>query len=423
MINLNLPQEEFINVAEPFRAYVGGYRAGKTFVGCVRIWMLACAYPSIKLGYFAPTYPHIRDIFYTTMEEVAEQYHEHAGGNCTVQVLKAEHLVKMFVDGELIATVMCRSMEHPDRIVGFDISHALVDEIDIMKIAKADQAWKKIIARMSSVRKDYPVNTVDFTSTPEGFNWLYKFFVKELNRKPEMRPFYKLVKASTLQNRKNLPDDYIAKLYATYPKNLVDAYVHGEFVNLTSGTVYYGFTRAGNHTDAVHEAGEAIYVGMDFNVRNMSAVIYVLRNGVSHAVDEITGAIDTDQTCQILQERYPDELIVVYPDASGKNTTSKDATKSDLTIIRSYGIKIKAKKKNPFIKDRVISSNKAFEDKNVMVNVETCPTFALALEQQVYDKNGMPEKSPDDNIDDVNDAGTYYIQAVYPVAKRNATAW
>ena len=70
MINLNIPQKQFIDVTEPFRGYVGGYRAGKTFVGCVRLWMLACRYPGIKLGYFAPTYPHIRDIFYPTIDNI-----------------------------------------------------------------------------------------------------------------------------------------------------------------------------------------------------------------------------------------------------------------------------------------------------------------------------------------------------------------
>ncbi len=423
MIKLNKPQGEFLSVTEPFRAYVGGYRAGKTFVGCVRLWQLACAHPSIKLGYFAPTYPHIRDIFYTTMEEVAELYSDHAGGHCSVKVLKAEHIVKMYVNGELLATVMCKSMEHPARIVGFDISHALVDEIDIMKIDKADLAWKKIIARMSSVRKDYTVNTVDFTSTPEGFNWLYKFFIKKLSETPEMQQFYKLVKASTLENRKNLPADYIPKLYATYPSNLVDAYVHGEFVNLTSGTVYYGYTRDKNQTFATHDEGEPIHVGLDFNVRNMSAIVYVQRDGVSHAVDEICKGLDTDQVCQILQQRYPTESIIVYPDASGKNTSSKNASASDISIIKGYGITVKARRKNPFIKDRIISANKAFEDKLVLVNIEKCPNFALALEQQVYDKNGMPEKSPDDSIDDMNDAGTYYIHTIYPVAQRVPTAW
>ena len=54
-----------------FRAFVGGYRSGKTYLGCVRLCVLALEYPGIKLGYFAPTYPQISDIFYSTIEEGA----------------------------------------------------------------------------------------------------------------------------------------------------------------------------------------------------------------------------------------------------------------------------------------------------------------------------------------------------------------
>jgi hypothetical protein len=76
-------------------------------------------------------------------------------------------------------------MEHPHRIVGFNIAHALVDEIDCMAIKKADSAWKKIIARMSTVWPTRAMNTIDVTTTPEGFNWVYRKFVKELVAKAQ----------------------------------------------------------------------------------------------------------------------------------------------------------------------------------------------------------------------------------------------
>ena len=69
---LNNPQANFLSARKKFNAFVGGYRSGKTFVGCVRQWMLALNYPGIKLGYFAPTYPMIQDIFDTTIAEVGE---------------------------------------------------------------------------------------------------------------------------------------------------------------------------------------------------------------------------------------------------------------------------------------------------------------------------------------------------------------
>lgn len=420
MIKLNIPQAEFINVKEPFRGYVGGYRAGKTFIGCVRLWMLASMHPQIKLGYFAPTYPHIRDIFYSTIEEVAELFSDHAGAPCTVDILKGENTVKLMVGGKVRAIVKCRSMEHPERIVGFDISHALVDEIDIMKLEKADKAWKKIVARMSSVREDYPVNTVDFTTTPEGFNWMYKFFVLELENNPQMKRYYKLVKASTLQNRKNLPDDYIDKLYATYPSNLVEAYVNGEFVNLTSGTVYSYFDREQNYSSREWDGKEPVHIGMDFNIGKMSGVIHVLDNDRPIAIGEIVDAYDTNDMINIIKDRYSNaSSISIYPDSSGKNRSTASASETDITLLEAARFKVYYESTNPPVKDRVAAMNKQFCDndghRNYLVNSDKCPVYVSCLEQQVWDKNGAPDKSNDK--DHPNDAAGYFIYNRYPIVK------
>ncbi|MGO2457048.1 terminase large subunit domain-containing protein, partial [Vibrio casei] len=216
-LSLNKPQGDFLAAKKKFNAFVGGYRSGKTFVGCVRLWSLAVSYPGIKLGYFAPTYPMIQDIFYSTIEEVGALLSEEWGVSLTVDINVGRKEVKLIINGQEYAMVKCRAMEHAHRIVGFDISHAQIDEIDTMKMNKADAAWKKIIARMSSVRDDYPVNTVDFTTTPEGFNFVYDLFVVQLKKNPKIASDYSITKASTRLNAKNLPSDYIQSLYNTYP--------------------------------------------------------------------------------------------------------------------------------------------------------------------------------------------------------------
>ncbi|MBN9116820.1 MAG: terminase family protein, partial [Pandoraea sp.] len=68
---LNVPQAEFLQMPHKFRAYVAGFGSGKTWVGCTSICQHFWQWPRINQGYFAPTYPQIRDIFYPTMEEVA----------------------------------------------------------------------------------------------------------------------------------------------------------------------------------------------------------------------------------------------------------------------------------------------------------------------------------------------------------------
>jgi len=405
---INEPQGEFLALEKPFKAFVGGFRSGKTFVGCIQIVMNALEFPSIKQGYFAPTYPQIADIFYPTISEVCDRF----GLSCEVFASKKEVNI-IDESGCVISTVKCRSMEHPQRIVGFDLAHALIDEIDCMKMDKADHAWKKIVARLSSVVCGRGVNTASFTTTPEGYNWVYNFFVMQLEDKPELKPFYGIVHASTLKNAANLPDDYIPKLYATYPPELVNAYVNGEFVNLTSGSVYRNYDRDLCASTETINGNEPLFIGMDFNVENMAATVYVKRDKVWHAVGEFCDYLDTPDIARAIQERHPQNKIYVYPDASGKNRKSTGASTSDIKILQNHGFTIRAHDSNPLVKDRVNAANKAFSDGLVKVNYRACPVTARCLEQQAYDKNGEPDKKSGN--DHQNDATTYPIAYEMPI--------
>lgn len=429
-LDLNIPQHEFYSLDKPFRAFVGGYRSGKTFLGCVRLCVLALEYPGVKLGYFAPTYPQIRDIFYSTIADVAESM------GMTVEIKTSVNEVSLFFHGDLHAIIKCRSMEHPGRIVGFDLNHALIDEIDCMKKDKADSAWKKIIARLSSdgfdesrlydeefgvelIIEALDSNTVDFTTTPEGFNWIYDFFVKQVNEKPELEEYYGIVHASTRQNAKNLASGYIDKLYATYPANLVDAYIDGKFVNLLGGSVYRLFDRHKNNTDITEAPSDVLYVGMDFNVGKMSAIIHIEREGRPIAVDEIFGMLDTKEMIFELNRRYPNRQIKVYPDSSGKNRKSANASETDISQLQAQGYSVYFNSTNPAVRDRINAMNSMFcngsGERRYLINVNRCPRYTDDLEQQVYNKQGEPDKAHDH--DHMNDAGGYYIAYEFPVIK------
>ena len=121
---------------------------------------------------------------------------------------------------------------------------------------------------------------------PEGFKFVYQQFVKAVREKPELETLYGLIQASTYDNEANLPDDYIDSLRQSYPEQLIEAYLNGQFVNLNSGTIYNNFNRTLNHTDLVMDSSEPLYIGMDFNVMNMSAVTHIGRGGNPYAVDE-----------------------------------------------------------------------------------------------------------------------------------------
>lgn len=405
-VRLNKPQLAFLRMRKKFRFFVAGFGTGKTWVGGTAICEHFLKHPGINQGYFAPTFPHIRDIFYPTIEEVA-----HAHG-MSVKINESNREVHFSIGRWDYGTVICRSMEHPERIVGFKIGHAQVDELDVMKTDKARRAWRKIIARM---RYDQPgvENGIDVTTTPEGFRFTYEQAVEEPRKKPEVAALYGIVQASTYDNAHNLPADYIPSLRASYPTNLIEAYLEGKFVNLTTGNVYPSYNRIVNFTNATIQAGEYLHIGMDFNVGNMAGIVHVIRAGAPLALDEFCKLLDTPAMIRAIKAKYPAHAVAVYPDASGNNRSTKGASETDLSLLRSAGFTVVVNAANPRVRDRLICMNQQFDSGRYKVNPDTCPTYTEALEKQPFDEHGEPDKTG--GFDHPNDAAGYFITKQFPI--------
>lgn len=418
---LNRPQAEFLALPNKFRAFVAGFGSGKTWVGCSSICQHFYEWPKINQGYFAPTYPLIRDIFYPTITEVAESM------GLRAKIKKADHEVWIYSGSRYRGLIHCRSMDDPASIVGFKIGHALVDELDILAEKKAEQAWRKIIARM---RYNVPGlrNGIDVTTTPEGFRFVYKQFVKALREKPGLLRNYGLVHASTFENEANLPFDYIDSLMETYTPELILAYLDGQFTNLTSGTIYHKFNRKLSSCNDTMQPGEPLFIGMDFNVGKMAAIAHVKRDKLPRAVDEITKGYDTPDMIAKIKGRYWEHdgndfrktrEIRIYPDASGDSRKSVNASTTDIQLLKAAGFSVHAPEANPPVKDRINAMNAMFcnakGERRYLVNTDKCPTYADTLEQQTWDDKGEPDKKSDN--DHPNDAAGYFIHREYPVVK------
>lgn len=371
-----------------FRAYVAGYRGGKTYAGSMARCIHHLKFGRINSGYFAPTYSHIRDTFYPTIEEVAFNF------GIKVDIKTSDKEVHYFRGGRQIGTTICRSMDNPGRIVGFEIGDGMIDEFDVMPMDKAMYAWRKIIARMS-YKQDGLRNGLDVTTTPEGFLATHKLFVEDVLKTPSLGKSYGLIQASTYDNAANLPDDYIPSLLGAYTPELVLAYVNGQFVNLKSGTVYRYYNRTThNSIETIRPTGEKLIIGMDFNVQKMAACIFVERGDAWHQVAELKELFDTPDMIRVLNERYPAKIFrrIVYPDASGGSRDSGNASITDLHQLRLAGFEVRAHAANPYVKDRVNAVNTAFSKGRLFVNAAACPVTAGCLEKQAYDANGEPDK-------------------------------
>lgn len=413
---MNGPQARFMAMPHKFRAFVGGFGSGKTWTISSALCAHAYEHQGVAAGYFAPTYGHIRDIFYPTVEEVADQW------GLTATIKQGVHEVTLRRGQRVLTTIICRSMDKPSDIVGFKIGKAAIDELDILPKQKAEMAWRKIIARLRVVKAGL-VNGVDVATTPEGFRFTYDQFVKQPRDKPELASLYGIVNASTYENGRNLPGDYISSLRASYPPQLIDAYLDGKFVNLTSGAVYPNFDRRLNHTNERIQLGEALHIGMDFNVLNMTAIVSVIRDDKPLTLGEVCKVRDTPTMARVLVERFKGHHITVYPDASGGNTSSKDAAESDLSILRQAGLTVRVNQSNPAVRDRVNAVGALILNgvgvRSWLVNTDLCPTLTECLEQQSYDASGEPDKAA--GMDHAPDAVGYFLCNRWPIVKRGGT--
>jgi hypothetical protein len=376
---------------------VSGYGGGKTYAVARKACTLALLNPGSDGIITEPNFPLLTQILIPEVEAALEEF------GIPFHFNKSEVIFYCTVSGKQ-TRIICKSMERYDRLIGVNAAWVILDEFDTAKAALAYSAFEKLMGRLRAGN----VRQMVIVSTPEGFKAMHRIFVKDAG---EGR---RLLRART-QDNKHLPPDFIQSLLDTYPDELISAYLDGEFVNLTSGSVYTSYDREVNRSRETLRPGEPIKLGMDFNVGNMAACAYVLRENDWHCVDEIKGGRDTPAMIDTIKDRWAGHHVTIYPDASGANASSKGASISDIGLLRGAGFTIRAKPSNPRVKDRILSVNMAFQNKRVFVNPDTCPETARCLEQQAYDANGEPDKKT--GLDHQNDAAGYPLAYEMPVVK------
>lgn len=392
-----VPQDKFIFSQAKYPAFVGGFGSGKTEALILRSIINKIANPGTNRAFYEPTYDLIRMIAWPRFEEILSTF------DVPYRLLKSPlNVLKIEGYGDIIF----RSMDTPARIIGYEVADSDVDELDTLKKDDAADVWRRILSR-NRQKKESGENTVAVATTPEGFRFVYSRW--------EETPLegHEIVRAPSYSNP-YLPEGYVDDLRRQYPEHLIQAYIEGHFVNMTSGQVYVSFDRVQNGTNDIEKTGEPLFIGMDFNVGNMSAVVHVKRGGNPIAVGEIYGAYDTPDMIRLIRARFSDHPAIIYPDASGDSRKSVDASKTDISLLKEAGFRVTAPKKNPKVRDRINCMNAAFSQE-YRVNVDKCPNYVRCLEQQAYAQNGEPDKTQ--GLDHLPDAAGYFIHNDYPIIK------
>jgi len=373
-----------------------GYGAGKTRSLAAKAVVLSALNQGFTGCVMEPTGPLIRDIWQADFEQFLEHYEI----PYTFRASPLPEYVLHFPGGD--SKLLCRSFENYSRIIGLNLAWVLADEIDTVTPSIAQKAFPKILGRLRSGN----VRQFGAASTPEGFRWMWNTFGTE---EAQQRKDRKLIRMRSADNP-HLPQDFIERLKANYDPSLLQAYLEGQFCNLTTGQVYDRFDR-GKHviTDIPNVSREPLRVGCDFNVGNSNAVIGVRLGEKLLLIDEISGAHDTDAMAQEIQRRADGRPVYIYPDASGGNR-STNASRTDINILESYGFSNQSPKANPPVRDRVASVQALLENGKGEVRLQVaahCKRTIECLELQSYTDKGEPDK--DAGYDHMNDALGYLV--------------
>lgn len=414
LIHLTEPQTKMFQATQRFVAFVAGFGAGKTHALVLKMLVDKFQYPDVDLLYCAPTYSLIRDIAYIKVIEFLNTMPVKYNLN------KAENV--LYIQG--FGRILFRTMDRPELIVGFSVLNGYLDELDVLRMAHASAFWNKVIARTrQKSRNPDAKNRIFVATTPEGYRFVYNRW--------HLHPTedYELIRAPTSSNP-HLPEGYIDALKASYPSQLIEAYLEGEFVNLVGASVYYNFSRTKNALPKNTPAAAwptthrvIIHIGVDFNIHNTAAAFGVVAGGKCYILGEMTGILDTPTLVKEIDAHYEKfaQDIVYYPDATGKNAKSTNASVSDHTILQRTGAMIDAPPGNPAVRDRVAAVNSALgnaeEEPLLYIDIEACPRLVQALEQQVYVESGSGKLSPDKSsgYDHILDALGYLIYRRFPV--------
>lgn len=399
-----------------FRDAVCGRRFGKTFLG--KAEMRRAARLAVQWGvsiedeiwYAAPTFKQAKRVFWRRLKQAIPPGWRAGKPNeteCSI-TLKSGHILRIV------------GLDNYDNLRGSGLFFILVDEWADCPWA----AWEEVIRPMLSTCQYTIPGLGTFKGghalrigTPKGFNHCYDTY---RDGQPGGEPDHKSWQYSSLQGGNVPPEELEAARRTMDPRTFRQEY-DGSFENY-SGVVYYTFDRKECRTSERIQPGEALHIGMDFNVMKMSAVVFVVRDGLPLALDEFHTVRDTPEMIEKITTRFQGHGIAVYPDASGQSTTTKNASESDLSLLKKAGFTVVVDSSNPGVKDRVNAVNAMFlntyGERRLKVNIDQCPQFTKCLEKQTYTDKGEPDKDPKKGLDHMNDAAGYFIVKRYPIKQQ-----
>lgn len=378
-----------------FHILAGGYGCGKSFAIVLCIVDIVKTYngQEIAVGIGSTTITLIKKTIWKDLEAILKRSKSQYSFNRSENILRIGTITFF-----LIAT------ENPGDIYAFNVNIFLCDEIDELPEGKVLAANKAIRERTRLMLPGGRIPYIMYFTTTQGFRGLYKV-VQELKRTGQK---YVLIRGLT-KNNTTLAPSYYKSLYALYDENERAAYLEGKFVNLRAGRVYPEFNEETCMAQPFEiEAAWTVKIGQDLNSGFSKAVAIVKRDRTLY-ITRAWSFKEIGTAPQIMRSTYPENVILWFPDCSGK-----EVLKGYKEEIIDNEIQCRIGTLNPRVIDRVFYVNKLF--RLGLLKVFDCKETEIiseALKIRQYAENGQPEKGKGESAaDHACDALEYVIYRI-----------
>jgi Terminase large subunit, T4likevirus-type, N-terminal len=252
--------EKFLNLRTKIQMLGGGFGNGKTAASCVKAIKLALDYPGSSGLIARETYPKLNDTirkeFYKWIPHSIVKRWPTKDDNTMVlkngSIINFRYIAqrgKQTVDGQTTSNLLSATYDWivVDQIEDPSIQYK--DFLDLLGRLRGSASYKGDDPTMPMTGPRWLIITCNPTA-----NWVYKKLVKpyhrylatglvddELIHNPDtLEPMITILEGSTYENRKNVGEDFIKLLEATYKGQMKDRFLLGQWAAY-EGLVYPDF--------------------------------------------------------------------------------------------------------------------------------------------------------------------------------------
>jgi len=378
-----------------FRVVCAGRRFGKTYLA-IRELCYHARIPDQDVLYVAPTFGQAKHIVWRQLKNRLQDLNWIKKINETELTITLRNNSRIYLKGA----------DAYDRLRGGQYNFIVIDEMaDIVP-----EAWYETLRPTLS-------NTLGkalFIGTPKGLNHFYDLYQMSTVDKEHWASY----SFTTLEGG-NVPEDEITQARRDLDSKTFKQEYEASFETF-SGRIYYAFERALNVQEPETLNTATIYVGADFNVSPMSAVIAQREGDDLYVIDEIKMySSNTNELADEIKTRYPRSKVWIYPDPAGSARKTSAGGVTDHIILANQGFVVKAPRSHTPVRDRINAVNSRLCDstgiRHLFVSAK-CKYTIESLERQVY-KEGTSQPDKESGYDHMNDALGYCIDYIWPVTR------